>query len=160
MAWPTHIVAVSGLIEDGKGNVLLIKSARRKTWETCGGQVELGENLEQALIREVKEESHVDVSVRCMVGLYSNVQQTVWHDGVTQVPPKLTIDFICDYKGGEPRLSDETTEVIWCPREQALEKITHPITRMRIRNMLEFAGNIHYHAYSSQPFEEHYRRYF
>jgi len=120
MTWPVHIVTVSGLIEDANENVLLVKSARRNTWETCGGQVEMGENLEEALIREVREESGVEVSVRCLAGVYSSVQETIWHDGVTPVPPKLNLDFLCDYRSGELRTSDETTEVIWCPRLSCL----------------------------------------
>jgi len=38
MTWPTHIVAVAGLVEDGKGNVLLAKSTHRKSWEFNGGK--------------------------------------------------------------------------------------------------------------------------
>jgi 8-oxo-dGTP diphosphatase len=110
MPWPLHMVTVAGLVEDGKGNVLLTKSAMRRAWETCGGQVEAGENLEEALLREIREESGVDSTVRCLTGVYSSVKATVWHDGVTRVPPKLHLDFLCDYVSGELRTSDETTE--------------------------------------------------
>lgn len=154
MASPVHIIAVAGLVDDGKGNVLLIKSNHRKTWEFPGGQVESGENLEQALLREIKEESGVDASIRCLVGLYSNIQQTTWHDGITKNPTKLTIDFICDYIGGDLMTSSESSEVIWCPREKALEMISHPVFRMRMENLLNFSGKIFYNAFSSQPFEQ------
>jgi 8-oxo-dGTP diphosphatase len=160
MASPVHILAVAGLVEDGKGNVLLIKSNHRKTWEFPGGQVESGENLEQALIREIKEESGIDVSVRCLVGLYSNIQETIWHDGITKNPTKLTIDFICNYVGGDLMTSNESSEVIWCPRGKALEMIAHPIFKMRMGNLLNFSGKIYYNAYSSQPFEQFFSRYF
>ena len=43
-----HIVTVAGYVEDGKGNVLLVKTNFRG-WENPGGQVEVGENLEEAL---------------------------------------------------------------------------------------------------------------
>lgn len=153
MASPTHIIAVGGLVEDGKGNILLVKSNHRKIWEFPGGQVESGENLEQALSREIKEESGVDVTVRCLVGLYSNIQETIWYDGITKNPTKLILDFICDYVGGDLMTSDETSEVIWCPREKALEMVAHPIFKMRIDNLLNFSGKVFYNAYSSQPFE-------
>ena len=158
MAWPTHIVAVAGLVQDGKGNVLMAKSTHRKGWEFCGGQVEIGENLEEALIREIKEETGIDVTVRCLVGLYSNIQQSTWYDGVTPVPTKLMLDFLCDYVSGEPTTSNETTEVIWCPREKALDMITAPAYRLRMQNLLNFNGSVFYHAYSTKPFEEHYNR--
>ena len=70
MPWPLHIVTVAGLVEDGKGNVLLTKSALRKEWEPCGGLVEPGENLEEALLREIREESGVKATVRCLTGIY------------------------------------------------------------------------------------------
>ena len=160
MASPTHIIAVAGLVEDGRGNVLLVKSNHRKIWEFPGGQVESGENLEQALSREIREESGVEVSVRCLVGLYSNVQETIWYDGVTKNPTKLTLDFICDYVCGDLITSEETSEVIWCPRENALEMVGHPIFKMRIENLLNFSGEIFYNAYSSQPFEQFCNRNF
>jgi ADP-ribose pyrophosphatase YjhB (NUDIX family) len=159
MTWPTHIVSVGAMVQDGKGNVLLVKSNHRKIWEFPGGQVELGENLEEAVIREIKEESGTDVTVRSLAALYSSVQQTIWYDGVTEVPPKLNLDFICDYIGGELTTSDETSEVIWCPCEKALEMITHPIFKMRMENLLNFSGEIYYSAYSSKPYQQHYNRY-
>jgi len=159
MAWPTHIVAVGAMVQDGKGNVLLVKSNHRKSWEFPGGQVELGENIEEAVIREIKEESGVDVTVKSLAALYSSIQQTIWYDGVTKVPSKLNLDFICDYIGGELTTSDETSEVIWCSREKALDMITHPIFKMRMENLLNFSGEIYYSAYSSKPYQQHYNRY-
>ncbi|MBS3949632.1 MAG: NUDIX domain-containing protein [Peptococcaceae bacterium] len=72
--------------------------------------MEIGENLEEALVREIKEETDINVTVRCLVGLYSNIQQSTWYDGVTPVPTKLMLDFLCDYVSGEPTTSDETTK--------------------------------------------------
>ena len=63
MGFPTHIVAVGGLISNSEGRVLLVKSPRRG-WEFPGGQVEIGEDLISALKREVKEEAGVDIEVK------------------------------------------------------------------------------------------------
>ena len=60
---PRHIAAVSALITHPDGRILLIKSPRRG-WEFPGGQVEEGENLIEALKREIREEAGVEVVVR------------------------------------------------------------------------------------------------
>jgi len=61
--FPTHIVAVGGLISNNEGNILLVKSPRRG-WKFPGGQVEVGEDLMTALKREVEEESGFIVDVK------------------------------------------------------------------------------------------------
>lgn len=69
MEFPTHIVAVGGLINNSEGKILLVKHPRRG-WEFPGGQVKTGEDLISALKREVKEESGVDISVKKLVDVY------------------------------------------------------------------------------------------
>ncbi|MFD1676858.1 NUDIX hydrolase [Alicyclobacillus fodiniaquatilis] len=90
MPFPTHIVAVGGFVEDGQGNILLVKT-RDGGWVYPGGQVEVGENLLDALVREIKEESGIDAAVGCLVGVYSNTGIHKWCDGVTDVPTQSWI---------------------------------------------------------------------
>ena len=59
MLMPTHIIAVGGITEDKEGNILLVKTYHGG-WVFPGGQVEEGENLIDALTREIKEESGID----------------------------------------------------------------------------------------------------
>lgn len=150
MGWPTHIVAAGGYVFDKNGNILLVKTLHRG-WDCTGGQIEIGENLEEGVLREIKEESGVDASVRCLCGIYSNVGQHLFYDGVTPVPTKVMFDFICDYEGGELSTSNETSEVIWVPREKALEYITQPAMLLRFKNILAFNGKTHYCSYVTKP---------
>jgi 8-oxo-dGTP diphosphatase len=69
--FPVHILAAAVLIRNEDGKVLLLYSKRRG-WEMPGGQVENGENLIEAVTREVKEETGIDVEIDRLVGLYSN----------------------------------------------------------------------------------------
>lgn len=159
MSWPTHIIAVGGLVYNEKGEVLVAKSVRKNTWVFLGGQVEEGENLEEALKREIYEESGVKVQVRKLVGMYSNVQKTIWNDGKTVVPTKLTLDFICDYVEGEVTTSNETSEVVWVTPQLATELFTHPVFSLRLDNFLKFDGRISYHSFSTKPFEHYFSKY-
>ena len=113
----------------------------------------MGENLEEALKREIYEESGVEVTVRNLVGIYSNVQETIWHDGKTKVPTKLTLDFVCDYIAGVPRVSSETSEVVWIKPSEAIPLFTHPVFSLRLNNYLKYKGEIFYDSFTSQPYE-------
>jgi len=150
MAWPTHIVATAGYVEDKDGNMLLVKTHHRG-WDTAGGQIEVGENLEEGVLREILEESGITASVRCLVGVYSNVGQHLYYDGVTNVPTKVMFDFICDYVDGQPTVSDETSEVIWVPKNEVMNLVTTPAMRFRFEKVLNFMGKICYCSYVTKP---------
>ena len=67
-------LAVRALITDEDGKILIIKrSTESKTnpdkWELPGGKVDQGEPFDQALIREVKEETNLTISLDHVVGV-------------------------------------------------------------------------------------------
>lgn len=53
------------------GRVLLLRRADFRTWALPGGGVEAGESAAQAAIREVREETGLDVALTALVGLYA-----------------------------------------------------------------------------------------
>ena len=57
-----HIIAVSGIVINSKNQILMINS-NNYGWVFPGGQVEEGENLINALKREVFEETGIKISV-------------------------------------------------------------------------------------------------
>ncbi|WP_440895611.1 NUDIX hydrolase [Amphibacillus sp. Q70] len=150
MEMPTHIIAVGGIVEDGEGNILLVKT-HHGGWVFPGGQVEVGENLMDALAREVKEESGIDIQISNLIGVYSNTGIHKWYDGVTDVPTKLMLDYICDPVGGELSTSDETSEVQWVKKEKVLDLISAPAIRTRYKAYLDFLGEIKYMEYVTHP---------
>ncbi|MBG9791327.1 ADP-ribose pyrophosphatase [Paenibacillus dendritiformis] len=150
MTMPTHIVAVGGIIENQYGHILLVKT-RHEGWVFPGGQVEAGENLIDALYREIKEESGIDVEVSCLVGIYSNTGTYKWHDGVTDVPTKLMLDYTCTAVGGQLSTSEETSAVRWVAKEQVLDLISEPAIRTRYQAYLDDNERINYMAYVTKP---------
>lgn len=150
LAMPTHIVAVGGIVENEQGHVLLVKT-QHGGWVFPGGQVEVGENLMDALIREIKEESGIDVIVSNLIGVYSNTGIYKWHDGVTDVPTKVMLDFICKPVGGELRTSEETSEVLWLEKDKVLDVVIAPAIRTRYQAFLDFGGSSCYMEYVTKP---------
>ena len=116
-----------------------------------GGQVEAGENLMEALSREILEESGIEVTISHLIGIYSNTGSYIWHDGVTTIPTKLMLDFVCHPMGGTLATSDETTASQWVPKDQVLDLITGPAIRARYQAYLDADGRINYAAYVTKP---------
>jgi 8-oxo-dGTP diphosphatase len=139
--YPLHIVAAGGFVTNLQGQVLLIKSPRYGDWEFPGGQVEEGETIPHALEREVFEETGIVVQVKALVGIYSN----------TRKPSIVNMDFICEYVSGDPKTSVESTEVAWVDRQEALSRVKREAIHKRLKNMLEFSGEITYRAYFVDP---------
>lgn len=150
MNMPTHIVAVGGITEDKDGNILLVKTYN-SGWVFPGGQVEEGENLMDALVREIKEESGIDVEVSYLIGIYSNTRKRKGYNGVKVIPTKVMMDYVCKPVGGELCTSDETSEVCWVPKDKVLDMIVTPAIRERFQAYLNFNGNVNYMEYVTRP---------
>lgn len=148
MVHPKHIVAVSGLISHSDSKILLIRSPRRG-WEFPGGQVEEGENLIEALRREIQEESGITASIGALVGVYSNIES----------PTKLMFGFLGDYLSGELRTSDESLETEWVPRDSVLQRISNPAIYDRMKDMLGFSGRVVYRVYTNDPYQVYEQRF-
>ncbi|WP_339313038.1 NUDIX hydrolase [Paenibacillus sp. FSL M7-0896] len=153
MTFPTHIVSAGGIVEDGNGNILLVK-AHDDGWVYPGGITEVGENLIDGVLREIKEESGIEATVSHLISVISNTAIHKWYDGVTDVPTKVMFDFVCTVVGGELTTSDETSDCRWVPKENVLEFITLPAIRLRYEAYLNFKGSVNFMDYATSTTHE------
>ncbi|MDR4936587.1 NUDIX hydrolase [Rossellomorea marisflavi] len=151
MQMPVHIVAAGGFVTNEKDEILLVKTRRDAHWVFPGGQIEVGENLIDGVIREVKEESGMDVTVSHLVGVFSNTATYEGHSGVKIVPTKVMFDFVCEPVGGEFTTSDETSDVRWVHKEDVLNLISAPALRTRYQAYMDFEGSVQYMDYVTKP---------
>lgn len=135
-----HLTSAAGLVRRADGAILLILSPRRG-WEFPGGMIEPGEPVEEALRREIREESGVEVEIESFVGVSKNVVKNI-----------VNLDFRCRYVSGELATSEESPQVGWFTREQAVEAVTDPLIKKRFMNMLDGGGMVHIINFVKEPF--------
>jgi ADP-ribose pyrophosphatase YjhB (NUDIX family) len=127
--------AVSAFVQDKNGRILMIKRTDNSKYAIPGGQQEIGETLVQATVREVKEETGIDVSVIEVVGLYSNPDHVIEYDD-GEIRQEFSICFRAEPVGGEPQTSHESTEVSWISPTEIDGLDVHPSIRLRIDHAL------------------------
>lgn len=126
-------IAASAFVLDDAGRLLLIRRTDSGLYALPGGRHELGESMTSTAVRETAEETGIAIIVTGLIGIYSNPDHVIaFTDG--EVRQEFSICFRAHPTGGEPRLSDETSEVQWVPREQLDDLHIHPSIRLRIEH--------------------------
>ncbi|RSM45197.1 NUDIX domain-containing protein [Amycolatopsis balhimycina DSM 5908] len=128
-------VAVSAFIQDDEGRILMIKRTDNDLYSIPGGQLELGETLAEAAVREVREETGIECEVAEVIGLYSDPKHVIAYDD-GEVRQEFSICFRATAVDGTLKTSKESKEVLWVSIEQ-LEKLTiHSSIQTRIEHAL------------------------
>ncbi len=142
---PKQIVAVCAYITNEAGHVLLVRNHHRSdTMEMPGGQVEEGESLEEAIHREIMEETGVQVRLMGVTGIYQNMTSGV-----------ICVVFRGEYVSGNPRIAEGETAVVEF-KQLTKENIDQFITRPQFisRTLDAMAENyIPYEIFRARPHE-------
>src|SRR5690625_1534221 len=127
-----HFVSAAAIVTNEKNEILLIKGPSRG-WEMPGGQVEQGESIKEAAIRETKEESGINIEILKFCGIFQNVEASICN----------TL-FLGRAVGGVPTTSPESLEVGFFPIEEALKMVTFNNFRERIEYCLDKSSHPFY----------------
>lgn len=93
-----------------EGRVLLVRRGKqplRGRWVVPGGTVELGESLEQALVREIEEETGLVVRPLEVATVFDRIER---EDGVVRFH-YVIVDYLCEYVSGELRAGSDAEAV-------------------------------------------------
>lgn len=107
------LVFAGGCIFNERGEVLLQRRGDSNKWGFPGGAIELGETPEMAAVRELKEETGLDVEIRRMIGVYTDCNMEYPNGDKAH---SISIVYELKVIGGEIRCDgDETLELKFFP---------------------------------------------
>ena len=130
------------------GELLLVRRIDDGYWELPGGRLEVGETAAQAVIREVAEESGVDIALVGFSGVYSDPTHVLLDpDGTVHQQLALCFHAVpstSDYPQ-QPRPDGiETQEAAWCATDALANLAMHPAMRMRVHDALTAPSQPHF----------------
>jgi nucleoside triphosphatase len=125
---------VGAFIFNAKGELLLMESHKWPgRYVVPGGHVELGERLEEAVVRESKEETGLDVHDIEFI----NFQQFIYDPAFWKKRHFIFFDFACKTDSADVQLNDEAENYIWVEPCQALTMELDTYTRRSVDEWLK-----------------------
>ncbi|NUW40833.1 NUDIX hydrolase [Nonomuraea rhodomycinica] len=105
-----HSVSVAGVIIDDQGRALLTQRRDNGHWEAPGGVLERDEDITTGLLREIHEETGLDVEPVGLTGVYKNMTRGI-----------VALVFRCKVIGGRLTETDETRAFRWVTEKEVRE---------------------------------------
>ena len=125
---------VGALIFNPEGKLFLMRSHKwRGKYVIPGGHIELGERIEAALRREIKEETNLDVyNIEFLIFQEFVFDDTFWRKGHF-----IFFDHVCKVDSDNVKLNEEAEGYVWVSVEEALKLPIEPYTRVAIEAYLK-----------------------
>ncbi|WP_306326442.1 NUDIX hydrolase [Streptomyces venezuelae] len=130
------VVAASAVVTDDRGRILLQRRRDNDLWALPGGGMDMGDSLPGTAVREVREETGLDVEITGLVGTYTDPRHVIaYSDG--EVRRQFNVCFRARVTGGALRISDESTDLRFVDREELDTLPMHHTQRLRLSHFLE-----------------------
>ena len=122
------IVGVGAVVIKGT-EVLLVRRGSeplKGEWSLPGGALEVGETLQQGVVREVFEETGITVAPAGVIEILDRIIKDEESGRVRY--HYVLIDFVCRVTSGSPRVGSDADEVRWVDRAMLEEYRVAPVT--------------------------------
>ena len=134
--------AAAVAILNAKRELLMLHRKDNKKWTMPGGTLEFGESLTACALREVKEESGLDVIIKDIIGTYTDPNiRVAYSDG--EVRQEFTIVYYGEAKNCDVVIDDESSQYRWVPLDEILNLPLAESQRRRIIDVTEYLKNGH-----------------
>jgi 8-oxo-dGTP diphosphatase len=129
------VVGVGGVVIDGDRALLIRRGSEPLLgqWSIPGGTLELGESLEHGVVRELKEETGLDVRIVEMIEVFDRIYEDQDDAaGKEGSPPGIEskkrgpryhyviVDYLCERIDGKAKAGSDVTDVAWATEEELI----------------------------------------
>jgi ADP-ribose pyrophosphatase YjhB (NUDIX family) len=121
----------AAVVDPATQKILLVRRADNERWAVPGGYMDPGESVTEACAREVLEETGVRVSVGRLIAIYCSPHVLLEYPDGNRWQLVL-LYFAAEPVGGALRAGDETTDVGYFSREQAVRMDMSELNRQRV----------------------------
>lgn len=119
------------------GNILLLRRKDNDKWTMPGGTLDFGESLTDCAIREVREETGLEIRITALIGTYTDPHILIaYSDG--EVRQEFTLVYAAKVESGQLKIDDESQEAAWVPLSSAVELPLAESQRRRLRDVVEY----------------------
>ncbi|MGW0433689.1 NUDIX domain-containing protein [Micromonospora sp. NPDC003197] len=123
----------SALVTDEAGRVLMQRRTDSGNWSLPGGIMEIGETLQQCVVREVKEETGLDIEITGLLGIYTDPNHVIaYSDG--EVRQEFNLTYLGRIVSGNIAVSNESTEVRFIDPTEFDHIPIHDTVRLRLHH--------------------------
>jgi len=125
---------VGALIFDQQSRILLLKCKKHKNrYVIPGGHVEIGEKMHDAVYREVKEETGLDIYDVEILAIQDSIFNKFYH----KRKHFIYIDFSCKTGSDDVKINEESEEFLWITPQESLSLPLDPYTERLIQEYLK-----------------------
>lgn len=129
-------VGAAGVVfDESHQKILLTQRSDNHRWCLPGGHMDSGESAAETCIREVLEETGLNVEIVKLIGIYTSPDVAIQH-GDGPMKQLVSMCFECRVLKGTPGLSNETTAVGWYAPEEIERLDLIEIHRQRIEDAI------------------------
>ncbi len=128
------IATVGALIHDGAGKLLMIRTHKwSDLWGIPGGKIERGESSENALKREIREETGLDVSdIRFVMN-----QDCIDSTEFIRAEHFILLNYLAKASSHEVTLNDEAEDFRWVSMDDALNLDLNAATKILLQRVID-----------------------
>jgi len=123
-------------------DVLVIRRGKapfKGQWSIPGGGLEHGERLHDAVRREVREETGVEIDILGLLDVFEAPPRDADGDYAAHM---VMIDYIGEWRSGEPVAGDDAAAAEFVSLEEALDRVSWDVTRRAVARAAERRAEI------------------
>jgi len=133
-------IAVGVLVYNEKNEIFLAQSHKwGEKWIVPGGHIDWGERIHDCVIREVKEETGMDIEQVQMLQLQESIFPEEFHDK----RHFIFLDFMAAYKEGDIILNEELQKYKWVTASEAMKMNLNESTKSFIHAFMHATDDSH-----------------